>query len=265
MSEAPGQARAAIEIAGLEVRLGDKEVLRGLDLCIQPGEIVAYLGPNGSGKSTTMHVLTGKLRPQAGTVRVAGVDVLAQPEEARRAIAYVPEASPLYDVLTATEYLELVGRLRELPDQRVQQRARALLEALELESVAHRPLSTFSRGMRQRVVFASAFLHDAPVVLLDEPLYGLDAQTVLLVKEIVRGLAQAGKAILYCSHLLEVVQHLASRAVILHEGVIVADGPPSLLRGEGSNATLESIFRELTHDVLVEERARQFLGAETDP
>jgi ABC-2 type transport system ATP-binding protein len=249
----------AISIEELVVAYGDKQVLSGLSFAVAPGEIVAYLGPNGSGKSTTMKVLTGQLAPVSGDAFVAGVSAREQPLEVRRRVGYVPETAALYDVLSAMEYLELVGRLRGLEEALIDQRALGLLSAMDLEAVAYRPLSTYSRGMRQRVVFSSAFLHDPEVVLLDEPLYGLDAQTVMLVKEVIRQLAARGKAVIYCSHLLEIAQQLATRVVILHEGRLVADGAPSLLRQEHADATLESIFRELTRDLEVESRAERFL------
>lgn len=255
-SPTPGHA---LELRDLHVSYGDKPVLQGLSFCVEPGEIVAYLGPNGSGKSTTMKVLTGQLEPRQGDALVMGISAREEPLEVRRRVGYVPETAALYDVLSAMEYLELVGRLRELPLDLIRARATNLLQSLELGEVALRPLSTFSRGMRQRVVFASAFLHDPDVLLLDEPLYGLDAQTVMLVKEVIRQLARAGKAVVYSSHLLEVAQQLATRVVILYDGEIVADGSPALLREKHADATLESIFRELTRDLDVESRAEQFL------
>jgi len=250
-----------LELTGLTQRFGDKTVLNGLDLAVGRGEIVGYLGPNGAGKSTTMSILTGQRRPTSGTARVLGIDVAAQPLEVRRRIAFVPEVSPLYEVLTARETLELVGRLRSLPAAAVHHRAEELLAALELGDVMDRPLWSFSRGMKQRVALASAFLHDPELVLLDEPLYGLDVQTVMLVKDVVRELAARGITVLYCSHLLEVVEQLATRVVILARGEIVADGPPGLLRERRGDATLETLFRELTSDQDVAGRARRFLGA----
>ena len=254
--------RACIEVDRLQVAYGDKVVLRDISFRVEPGEVVGYLGPNGAGKSTTMHVLTGQLQPTAGMVRVLGIDVARNPLDVRRKIAYVPEVAPLYEVLSALEFLELVGRLRGIDGDQVRNRAESLLDTLELGAVAHRPLRTYSRGMRQRVVFASAFLHESPLILLDEPLYGLDAQTVLMVKEIIRRLAESGKAVVYCSHLLDVVQQLATRVVILHQGEIVADGSPRLLREDSPDATLETVFRELTEDLDVEDRARRFLRVE---
>ena len=250
-----------VELKGVEHDYGGGPVLCGIDLRVRPGEILGYLGPNGAGKSTTIKILTGQLRPTAGEVRVLGIDVLAEPVEVRRRIAYVPEVSPLYEVLSAREHLALVGRLRDLDEEQIRRRTEELLEALELAAVGDRPLWTFSRGMRQRVALASAFLHGPDLVLLDEPLYGLDVQTVLLVKEVVRRLAAAGVAVLYSSHLLDVVEQLASRVVILADGKIRADGPPAVLREQGTGASLEGLFRELTAERQVEDRARAFLRA----
>ncbi len=188
-------ADALIEVRDLKKTLGDREVLQGLDFTVKPGEIVGYLGPNGAGKSTTMKILTGQWKPSGGSVRVLGLDVPSHVMEVRRRIAYVPEVAPVYEVLTAMEQLELVGRLRGLDSDLVARRAGALLESLDLGEVRHRPLWTYSRGMKQRVILASAFLHEPELILLDEPLYGLDVQTVLLVKEIIRRLADRGLAI----------------------------------------------------------------------
>jgi len=256
-----------IEIRDLVHRYGETEVLRGVNLSVQPGEIVGYLGPNGAGKSTTMKVLTGQMEPTSGSIEVAGRDVLREPLEIRRRIAYVPETAPLFEVLSAREHLDLVASLRGLDAAAASRRAEGLLDCLGLAEVAHRPLWTFSRGMKQRVALASAFLHEPEVVLLDEPLYGLDVQTVLLVKEVVRQLAAEGVAVVYCSHLLEVVEQLATRAVILSGGLVVADLSPEDLRGGalGKHQNLEGLFRELTEDRDVERRAAQFQNRVQDP
>ena len=167
-----GSGQPAIEVVDLTMKFGDKVALDRLNLQVWPGEILGYLGPNGAGKSTTMKILTGQLQPTSGSATVLGLNACTEQIEIRRQLAYVPETGPLYDVLTAMETLELVGNLRELDPVTVRERARGLLQALELAHVADRPLWTYSRGMRQRVVLASAFLHEPKIVFLDEPLYG---------------------------------------------------------------------------------------------
>ncbi len=250
---------AAIEIEGLEKSFGERAVLRGISFRIEPGEVVAFLGPNGAGKSTTIRILTGQLARDGGVVRVLGRDPGSEPFEVRRRMAYVPDTAPLYDALTPYEQLELVAGLREVDDATAAQRIPELLAAMGLAELADLPLAACSRGNRQRIAIASAFLVEPEVVLLDEPLFGLDAPTVLLVKEILRRLAARGIAVLYSSHLLDVAETFATRVLILHEGEIVADGAPAHLLRERPQGTLEQLFRELTSDVDVETRAERFL------
>ncbi len=236
----------AIEVRDLWHSYGEKEALRGVSLSVRRGEIVGYLGPNGAGKSTTLKILTGQLRPTKGRVSVLGLDPAEQAFDVRRRLAFVPEVGPLYEVLSGAEHLELVGHLRGLEPRRSTERALELLRALDLEAVAHQPLWTYSRGMRQRVLVAAAFVTRPELVLMDEPLYGLDVQTVMLVKELMRKAAGDGLAVLYSSHLLDVVEQLATRVVILGNGEIVADGSPSELLHRHQSASLEAVFRELS-------------------
>ncbi|MBL8840401.1 MAG: ABC transporter ATP-binding protein [Planctomycetes bacterium] len=252
---------AAIEVSGLTKSFGARRVLSGLSFRIEPGEVVAFLGPNGAGKSTTIRILTGQLPRDGGAVHVLGRDPASDSAALRREIAFLPDTPPLYDALTPREQLELVAGLHELDDATAALRIPELLGSLGLDDLADVPLAACSRGNRQRTALAAAFIVEPRLVLLDEPLSGLDAPTVLQVKEILRRLAQRGVAVLYSSHLLDVAESVASRVLILHEGEIVADGAPGALLAGRPERSLEQLFRQLTSDADVEARAERFLAS----
>jgi len=251
----------AIEVAGLTKRFGERFALRDVTFKVEPGEVVAFLGPNGAGKSTTIRILTGQLERDGGEARVLGLDPATESAAIRRQLAFLPEHAPLYDVLTPREQLEFVAGVRGLDEKTSRARAQGLIDAIGITELADLPLAHCSRGNRQRAALACAFVDDPKLVILDEPLFGLDAATVLLVKEILKRLAARGVAIFYSSHLLDVAENLATRVVMLREGEIVADGAPSQLLRDKGEASLESLFRELTQDRNVEERAERFLTA----
>jgi len=252
---------AAIEVTGLTKRFGERVVLRDVSFRIEPGEVVAFLGPNGAGKSTTIRILTGQIERDGGEARVLGLDPRTDADAIRRQLAFLPEQVPLYDVLTPREQLEFVAGVRGLDERTAAVRAVSLMEALGISELADLPLAHCSRGNRQRAALACAFVDDPRLVILDEPLFGLDAATVLLVKEILKRLAARGVAIFYASHLLDVAESLATRVVMLREGEIVADGAPAQLLHDQGRASLEEVFRELAQEHGVEERAERFLNA----
>jgi len=252
---------AAIEVTGLTKRFGERVVLRDVSFRIEPGEVVAFLGPNGAGKSTTIRILTGQIERDGGEARVLGLDPRTDADAIRRQLAFLPEQVPLYDVLTPREQLEFVAGVRGLDERTAAVRAVSLMEALGISELADLPLAHCSRGNRQRAALACAFVDDPRLVILDEPLFGLDAATVLLVKEILKRLAARGVAIFYASHLLDVAESLATRVVMLREGEIVADGAPAQLLHDQGRASLEEVFRELAQEHSVEERAKRFLNA----
>jgi ABC-2 type transport system ATP-binding protein len=252
---------AAIEVKGLTKRFGARVALRDVSFRIEPGEVVAFLGPNGAGKSTTIHVLTGQLERDGGEVKVLGVDPRSDAAAIRRQLAFLPERAPLYEVLTPREQLEFVAGVRGLDERTAAARANALIEAIGIAELADLPLAHCSRGNRQRAALACAFVEPPRLVVLDEPLFGLDAATVLLVKEILRKLAASGVAVFYSSHLLDVAENLATRVLMLREGEIVADGSPAKLLSGRAGTSLEGLFRELTQESGIDERAERFLTA----
>ena len=250
-----------IKVKQLTKTYNETEALRSVSFTVPAGQVCGYLGPNGAGKSTTVKILTGVLRPTMGEASVAGFDVVQESLEVKKRIGYVPETGTLYSTLSANEYLALVGALHDMEPKEVAERSAQMLELFQIKDAADRRLDTLSKGMRQKVVISSALLHDPEVVLFDEPLSGLDANAAWLIKDIVRGLADRGKTILYCSHILDVVERLCERVIILDRGEIVADGMTSELLSSSKRATLETLFRSLTASEDNQELVGAFLGS----
>jgi ABC-2 type transport system ATP-binding protein len=225
---------------------GSKPALIDLNLRVEPGEILGFLGPNGAGKSTTVRILTGLIRPTSGRATVAGFDVVEAPLEVKKRIGYIPETAALYDALTAAEYLELVACLHRLDAKTAASRRAELLELFGLGEAQNQRMTEFSKGMRQKVVIAAALLHRPEVLFLDEPLDGLDANTAAVVKELLRKLAAQGRTILFCSHILDVVERVCTRIVIINEGRQIAAGTAATLRRDTRAVTLEAAFSQLT-------------------
>ncbi len=212
---------------------------------VAPGEIVGFLGPNGAGKSTTVKIITGMLRPNDGRVLFDGRDIRHDMIAFRARIGYVPEDAHLYTYLSGLEYLQLVGRLRGMSEELIEAKATGLLRLLQLESWQHSPISVYSKGMRQRVLIAAALLHDPALLIFDEPLSGLDVVSSRLFKDLLELLAAQGKAVLYISHVLETVEQVCSRVVVIAKGRILADAPPTELKRVMSLHSLESAFAQL--------------------
>ena len=232
---------------GISQTFGDVRALEGLTLELRTGEVFGLLGPNGAGKTTALRILTGLLAPSAGRVTIRGHDVQTEPLEARRAYSYVPDGAPLYANLSARQHLGLVGRLHGWAEDRLAAETDRLLDAFELGHRGDDPVGTFSRGMRQKTALACALLPDPPLLILDEPLTGLDAPTTAVVKALLRAWADRGRTVLYTSHLLDVVEKVCDRMAILAAGRMVALGTLDELR-EGSvrGGTLDEVFRSVT-------------------
>ena len=231
-----------------------------INLVIPSGQLVGYLGPNGAGKSTTVKMLTGMVAPTSGRAEIYGLDVQRQSVEAKRLIGYVPESGAVYETLTGREYLEMVGRLYGLADAVIRDRIGKFADFFELlgDTVEHKPLATYSKGMRQKIVISAALIHNPRVIFFDEPLNGLDASTQLMFKTLIKNLAAEGKTILYCSHILDVVERTCDRIVIIDHGRVVADGTLAELQAASGEGSLERIFNKLTAQSDLEERAEEF-------
>jgi ABC-2 type transport system ATP-binding protein len=242
---------------------GGRAALKALTLDVRPGEVLGLLGPNGAGKTTTVKILCGLLPASAGEVRIGGVDVQRDPLGARRKFTFVPDGAPLYGNLSPRRHLELVGRLHGLDEARIASETRRLLESLELGERIDDPVGQFSRGMRQKTALACAILPRTPLWVLDEPLEGLDAPTTAVIKEVLREWARQGGAVLYTSHLLDVVERVCDRMAILAQGELVALGTLDELRTRsGADGTLEDVFRAVTRAEDPVLKAREVLGLE---
>jgi ABC-2 type transport system ATP-binding protein len=235
-----------IETENLSRGYGGRIALQGLNLRVAAGEILGFLGPNGAGKSTTVKILTGMIKPDGGRATVAGFDVVAEPLEVKKRIGYVPESAALYESLSAREYLELVASLYHLPRESAAHRIEEMLSRFELSQAIDQRLSEFSKGMKQKVLIASALMHRPDVLFLDEPLTGLDANAALVVKELLRGLAAQGRTIFFCSHVLEVVERVCTRIVIINQGSVIAEGTAHDIAAAAGVSTLEQAFVSLT-------------------
>lgn len=249
-----------IEIRGLRKSFGKQEAVRGIDLEIPTGQLVGLLGPNGAGKSTTVRMLTGMLAPTAGTARIFDHDVRENPLEVKRIVGYVPESGAVFETLTGWEYLNLVASLHLLDEEEARERIRGFGEFFDLteETLRSKSLSAYSKGMRQKVVIAAALLHHPRVIFFDEPLNGLDANAALSFKTLITTLAREGRTIVYCSHILDVVERVAERVVIIHEGRIIADGSVAELEANTGEESLERVFNRLTATENLLARAEEF-------
>jgi len=234
------------EVEGLVKRFAGVHVLGGVSFRVAPGEILGYLGPNGSGKSTTFKIIAGLLDPTTGSIRLNGTPAADEPVTFRRQLGYVPDEPYLYTHLTAPEYLHLVGRLREIPTNQLRAQITGLLELLELSHANGAIMTTFSKGMRQRVLVGAALLHDPALLVLDEPFSGLDVSASLLLMALLEALARRGRMILLSSHRMDLVETLCPRIVILHRGCIVAEGAPRTLRASRHSKTLDEVFGLVT-------------------
>jgi ABC-2 type transport system ATP-binding protein len=238
-----------IQTRGLTRHYGALAAVQDLDLDVRPGELFGFLGPNGAGKTTTLRMLIGLLSPTAGTALVAGHDVQREPLAAKRSTGYMPDEPAIYGKLTGREFLRFVGGLYGLSDPQVDARARPLLELLDLADRLDQELQGYSHGMRQKMVLCAALLHDPKVLLLDEPLSGLDPRSARAVKDLLRAFCAGGGAALFSTHTLEIAERMCDRIGILDHGRLAAVGTMDELRAQAhsaAGATLEDLFLQLT-------------------
>ena len=252
-----------IRIQNLSKHYGAQPAVRELSLEIPDGQLVGLLGPNGAGKTTTLRMLTGILAPTSGTAEVEGFDVVRDPLQVKRVVGYVPESGALFEALTAREYLRFVASLYHIPEEEADPRITRFAQFFELDfaTLSDKPLSAYSKGMRQKVVISAALLHNPKVVFFDEPLNGLDANAALGFKTLITSLARDGKTILYSSHILDVVERVCERVIIIHRGRVVADGSVQALEAATGESTLERVFNKLTATENMLARAEEFARA----
>lgn len=234
-------------------------VLQNINLSIQAGEIIGYIGPNGAGKSTTIKILTGIIPDFDGEATVLGLDIRKEILEVKKRIGYIPENAALYDTLTPLEYLHFIGQLYKMDWSSVDKKAKDLLHLFELSDYLESRMTTFSKGMRQKVLLIAGMMHNPSILFLDEPLSGLDANAVILVKEILMQLKRGGKTIFYSSHLMDVVEKISDRIMIINKGEMIANGTFEELNTH-AKGSLEKIFTDLTGNKETESAAGQFIN-----
>ena len=235
----------ALRLVGLRKQFG-RHAVDGLDLLVRRGEFYALLGPNGAGKTTTLRLVTGLLAPDAGTIEVLGVDMTAAPAAAKAKLAYLPDEPMLYGKLKPFEYLEFVAGLWGVPAQDAEPRARELLDWLDLSQHAHELTEGFSRGMKQKLALAGALIHAPELLILDEPLTGLDAAGARQVKDLLLAHVAKGGTVILTTHILEVAERLAQRIGIIRQGRLIAECTLDELRARTQGGSLEDVFLQLT-------------------
>ena len=240
-----------LHVQGLRRRFGRIEAVRGIDLTVRSGDILAFLGPNGAGKTTTLRMVTGALRPDSGSVRFGDTDLAADPLTARRAFGYLPEGAPAWPDMRVGDFLRFVARLRGIDRAAARNAVDGALDRLALRRVTRQRIDTLSKGFKRRVGLAAALLHDPPLLLLDEPTDGLDPNQKHEVRALLAAHAQRpGHAVLLCTHLLEEVEALCNRAVVVADGRVVFDGTPAELEARApagiTERRLDHVFRDLT-------------------
>jgi ABC-2 type transport system ATP-binding protein len=249
-----------LEIRGLTKLYRNQAVVDDVSFTVRPGEVTGYLGPNGSGKSTTVKMITTLIEPTRGQVLLDGRDIRSDPAVFKQRLGYLPEEPILYSYMTGLEFLQLMGRLRRLPEARVARKANDLLELFALGSYRHAAISTYSKGMKQRVLISAALLHDPDVLILDEPLSGIDVTSAQLFQHLLTELARQGKTILYISHVLEVVEKVCGQVVIIYKGKIRACDSVEKLRDLMNLPSLVEIFAQLAEERDLAQVARDIVG-----
>jgi ABC-2 type transport system ATP-binding protein len=250
-----------LEVRDVSKRYGAVTAVHHVSFTVRAGEVLGYLGPNGSGKSTTVKMLTGLMPPTHGTILFDGADIQQNLIAYKAQVGYVPEEAHVYTYLTAPEYLRLCGRLRGIPPGAVEEKIDRFLRLFGLDTDYHATLSSFSKGMRQKVLLCAALIHNPRILILDEPVSGLDVSTALVLRTIVRALADDGRIIFYSSHELDTVERISTRVMILRAGQVVADDSASRLRELMHAPSLEDVFSQLAVNHSVDDVAEAVIEA----
>ena len=246
-----------LEARGLTKLFHGIAAVRDVSFSVRPGEVLGYLGPNGSGKTTTVNMLTGLLQPTSGHVILDGQRMSDDPVAYKRRLGYVPELAYVYTHLTGMEYLLFIGRLRSMDEALLERRVPELMDLFGLADDRYTVMAAYSKGMRQKILIIAALLHDPDIIIFDEPLSGLDVSAAMVFRHLVAELAHRGKIIFYSSHVLEVVEKLCTRVLILSKGNVIADDLVVNLRRQTNSETLENVFSQLATTQDSETVARQ--------
>ena len=237
-----------IELKSLTKKYGDYTAVDDLNLSVQKGEIFGFIGPNGAGKTTTIKMIGGILAPSAGTVKITGIDIQQEPEKAKGKIGFIPDRPYLYEKLTGLEFLKFTADLYGVPDDIFSQKAQQNLEMFSLADWSDELIESYSHGMKQRLIMSAALLHDPEVIIVDEPMVGLDPAAILMVKDLFQRLAQKGVTIFMSTHTLVVAEDICERIGVINKGQLIASGTTADLQREANitDADLEQVFMNLT-------------------
>ena len=235
-----------LEVRNLKKSFGDFQAVKGVSFSVKEGEVLGFLGPNGAGKSTTMRMITGFLPPSSGTAVINGHDIQANPIAAKRDLGYLPEAAPSYRAMTVRDYLSFIAEIRGFKGAAAAKKVAEVVVQAKLEGVAGQTIETLSKGYRQRTAFAAAIIHDPKVLIMDEPTDGLDPNQKFTVREMIKAMAAKGKAIIISTHILEEVDAVCSKVVVIAGGEKKFDGTPAELKAMDASGRLDVVFRRLT-------------------
>lgn len=238
-----------LEIKNLTKKFGDKVAVDNIDLSVKSGEIYGFLGPNGAGKTTTIKMIVGMLMPDGGSINVDGIDAINDDVEAKRQIAYVPDSPDIYDIMTGRQYLNFIADVFELSDEERNKQIDRYAEVFEMQDNLDVMIAGYSHGMKQKIVIMGALIHSPKLLILDEPMVGLDAKSSFRLKEIMRALADEGRTVFFSTHVMEVAENLCDRIGIINRGKIIAVGTLDEIKAAAKDTgSLEKIFLELTDD-----------------
>lgn len=238
-----------LEIKNLTKKFGDKVAVDNIDLSVKSGEIYGFLGPNGAGKTTTIKMIVGMLMPDGGSINVDGIDAINDDVEAKRQIAYVPDSPEIYDIMTGRQYLNFIADVFELSDEERNKQIDRYAEVFEMKDNLDVMIAGYSHGMKQKIVIMGALIHSPKLLILDEPMVGLDAKSSFRLKEIMRALANEGRTVFFSTHVMEVAENLCDRIGIINRGKVIAVGTLDEIKAAAKDTgSLEKIFLELTDD-----------------
>jgi len=235
-----------IKLHDIRMNYGGEDVLKGINLEIKPGQIIGYIGPNGAGKTTTIKILLGMIYNYQGEIEIFGEKISTDQIDYKKKIGYVPEGGEIYENLTGWEYIEFIGEIYEVPSDKLKQRSEILADCFGMTGAFNDRISSYSKGMKQKILIITALINNPEIIVLDEPLTGLDANSVMIFKDIITKLAKEGKTIFYSSHLMDVVEKISDRIILIANGEILADGTFAELKMKSKEGTLEKIFNDLT-------------------
>lgn len=249
-----------IEAINLIKYFDKKLVLDNISFSVRKGEICGYIGPNGAGKTTTIKILTGIIKPTSGTAYIDGINVKENPDDVKKIIGYVPESGAIFETLTPVEFLTFVGKIYKMSESEITKNIFELMELFEIYEFKNEPMLSFSKGMKQKIFLISALMHNPKVLFLDEPLNGLDANAIKIFKEFIKKLAQNGRTVFYSSHLLDVIEKICDKLIIINRGKIVASGTIEEILKISNAPNLSDAFSKLTESVEQVEKIQNFIN-----